>query len=184
MRFAPLTFMAALGAALLLATLANAAAAEPAVAAAGTATAVNGKTVLLKRPQANLIPELYPEKYPGLKARPTPALALDQLPSEFNWCAQGSGCVSNWQQHLPKYFPLCYLHATLTMVADRIRHALHGSGVPDVVLSRQVRSPPPTKIELSQQYVRLEMYNLTFQLNSSFTLYILILLLNSNLDFR
>lgn len=80
----------------------------------------------------------YPDKYPGFGAAPSPLVPFDQLPTEFNWCAHPSGgCTASWNQHIPKYFPLCYLHATLSMAQDRIRHLTSSYGIPDVHLSRQ-----------------------------------------------
>ena len=60
------------------------------------------------------------------------------MPKEFNFCAHPQGgCTASWNQHIPQYFPYCYLHASMSMIQDRIKMALHGKGVPDVQLSRQ-----------------------------------------------
>lgn len=45
------------------------------------------------------------------------------------WCP----CIV---QHIPKYCGSCFLHATLSMVADRLKIA-KGGKAPDVMLGRQ-----------------------------------------------
>ena len=44
--------------------------------------------------------------------------------------------MPSWSQHEPLYCGACWLHATLTMIADRIKIKKGGLG-PDVMLSRQ-----------------------------------------------
>jgi hypothetical protein len=87
------------------------------------------------RPDMNAIPELYPEKYPGLTAKQAPHGV--PIPTHFSWC-QSHICSPNLQQHIT-YTPLCFLHASLHMLNDRINYAIEKAklGLPGVYLSRQ-----------------------------------------------
>ena len=56
---------------------------------------------------------------------------------DFTWCDLDgqNNCVASWNQHIPKYCGGCYLHATLSMIQDRLK-IMKGRGQ-DVMLSRQ-----------------------------------------------
>ncbi len=65
-------------------------------------------------------------------------MAAVQLPQHFSWCSTGrsSMCTPSWNQHQPdQYCGSCWAHATLTMLADRLK--IRKGGGMDVMLSRQ-----------------------------------------------
>mmetsp|Transcript_8366 Transcript_8366/g.20755 ORF Transcript_8366/g.20755 Transcript_8366/m.20755 type:complete len:384 (+) Transcript_8366:44-1195(+) len=64
-----------------------------------------------------------------------PARKEADMPAEFDWCKLGF-CTSGWNQHIPSYCGSCYLHASLSMLNDRIKIAKQGHS-PDVMLGRQ-----------------------------------------------
>ena len=55
----------------------------------------------------------------------------------FTWCnyTGENHCTPSWNQHIPKYCGSCFLHATLSMLNDRLK--IHKRGGMDVMLSRQ-----------------------------------------------
>lgn len=62
----------------------------------------------------NTVPELFPDRYPGLKAQPVPAQPLEELPRAFSWCAHPDGqnyCGASWNQHLNVYCGACWVHS-------------------------------------------------------------------------
>ncbi|GAX80603.1 hypothetical protein CEUSTIGMA_g8038.t1 [Chlamydomonas eustigma] len=72
-----------------------------------------------------------------------PVTSIEKLPKDFDWGHQpsptGDGFTSllqpSWNQHIPQYCGSCYLHATLSMVQDRISVLSHGKS--RVMLGRQ-----------------------------------------------
>ena len=57
---------------------------------------------------------------------------ITNLPSEFNWSAL---LTPSWNQHIPLYCGSCYIHASLSMVQDRINIMKNGFNV--IMLARQ-----------------------------------------------
>uniref|UniRef100_A0A7S0RGQ9 Peptidase C1A papain C-terminal domain-containing protein n=1 Tax=Chlamydomonas leiostraca TaxID=1034604 RepID=A0A7S0RGQ9_9CHLO len=70
--------------------------------------------------------------------KPAPVMLEEELPKNFDWSNKDgrNWLVPNWNQHIPKYCGSCYLHATLTMISDRLKIA-KGGRAPDVMLGRQ-----------------------------------------------
>ncbi|KAG1673687.1 hypothetical protein FOA52_010555 [Chlamydomonas sp. UWO 241] len=74
--------------------------------------------------------------------RAAPLLLESDLPKEFDWGKlEGPGgdttsmLQPSWNQHIPQYCGSCYLHATLSMVQDRISVTTNGRS--RVMLGRQ-----------------------------------------------
>eukprot|EP00128_Syssomonas_multiformis_P009207 Colp12_sorted_trinity150504_noHs@5723 len=68
-----------------------------------------------------------------------PLLKKEQLPKEFNWGNVGgkSFLAPSWNQHIPQYCGSCFLHASLSVVQDRIK-IMQNAKFTDVMLARQV----------------------------------------------
>jgi hypothetical protein len=76
----------------------------------------------------------------SLNATPPPlaAAAAAALPANFSWGDAGL-LAPSWNQHIPHYCGSCFLHATLSMVQDRLKIAKAAAGErgPDAMLARQ-----------------------------------------------
>lgn len=70
--------------------------------------------------------------------QPLEQLPLESLPTSFSWANKDGAnwLVSSWNQHIPQYCGSCWLHASLSMVQDRLKIVKNGTG-PDVMLARQ-----------------------------------------------